>query len=151
MIDVDISFFQFILDNYTEVAGPSHASPAASRSTRTPADVFLDDSSCVDSVQQELAELRQQLQAMKKQAITIMDKSCKSSECEKAALQQPQESLELKETAVAEALRATTREDYMLDLMTEASQDMAGMLCCIFLFPRYCSCALSYLVFLDWF
>jgi hypothetical protein len=59
MIDVDISFFQLIFDNYTEVAGPSDASPAASRSTRTPAGVFLDDSSCADSIHQELSELRQ--------------------------------------------------------------------------------------------
>jgi hypothetical protein len=71
---------------------------------------------------------------MKKQAVTIMDQSRKSSEREKAALRQAQEALELKETAVAEALRATSRQDYMLDLMTEGSQDMAGALRCIFLF-----------------
>jgi hypothetical protein len=76
---------------------------------------------------------------MKKQVVTIMDQSRKSSEREKAALRQAQEALELKETAVAEALRATAREDYMLDLMTEASQDMAGALRCIFLFPRHSS------------
>jgi hypothetical protein len=87
---------------------------------------------------------------MKKQAIIVMDQSRKSSDREKSALRQAQEALELKETAVAEALRATTREDYMLDLMTEASQDMAGTLRCIIPFPRHCSCALSYLVFLYW-
>jgi hypothetical protein len=47
-----------------------------------------------------------------------MDQSRKSSEREKTALRQAQEALEWKETTVAEALRATTREDYMLDLMT---------------------------------
>jgi hypothetical protein len=31
MIDVDISFFQFIFYNYTGAPGPSDASPAASR------------------------------------------------------------------------------------------------------------------------
>jgi uncharacterized protein involved in exopolysaccharide biosynthesis len=92
-----------------------------------PADVFLDDSSCADSTQPKLAELRRQLQAMKKQAITIMDQSRKSSDRERTALRQAQEALELKETAVADALRATTREDYMLNLITEASQDMAGV------------------------
>jgi hypothetical protein len=87
----------------------------------------LDDSSCADSIQQELTKLRQQLQAMKKQAIIIMDQSHKSSEHEKTALRQAQEALELKDSAVADALRATTREDYMLNLITEASQDMAGV------------------------
>jgi hypothetical protein len=150
MINVDISLFQLVFDNYTAAAGPSDTSPATSYSRRTPVGDFVDDSSCADPFQ-ELAELRQQLQAMKKQAITIMDQSCKSFEREKAALQQAQEALELKETAVAEALQATARENYMLDLMTDASQDMAGTLRCIFIFPRQCSCALSYLVFFDWF
>jgi hypothetical protein len=63
---------------------------------------------------------------MKKQAITVMDQSRKSSEREKTALQQAQEALVLKEIAVAEALQATTRENYMLDLMTDAGLDMAG-------------------------
>jgi hypothetical protein len=88
MNKVNISFFQFIFDNYSEAVGPSPASPAASRSTQILADVFLDDSSCADSVHQELTKLRQQLQAMKKQAITIMDQSRKSSEREKTALRQ---------------------------------------------------------------
>ena len=128
MIDVDISFFQLIVDNYTEAARPSDASVAASRSAKTHAGVLLDDSSCVDSTHQELADLRQQLQAMKKQAVTVMDQSRKSLDREQAALQQAQEALKLKESAAADALRAITREDYMLDLMTDASQDMAGML-----------------------
>ena len=58
LIDVDISFFQLVSDNYTEAAGPSDASAAASRSAKTPAGVFLDDSSCADSIHQELADLR---------------------------------------------------------------------------------------------
>ena len=66
MIDVDIFFFQFVFDNYSEAAGPSSASSAASRSQQIPGDVLLDDSSYADSIQQELAELQQQLQTMKK-------------------------------------------------------------------------------------
>jgi hypothetical protein len=31
MIDVDISLFQLVFDNYTELVGPSNTSPAASR------------------------------------------------------------------------------------------------------------------------
>jgi hypothetical protein len=104
MIDVDISFFQFVFDNYSEAGGPSSASPVTSRPQRIPGDILLDDSSCADSTQQGLAKLRQQLQAMKKQAIPVMDQSRKSSECDKTALRQAQEALELKEAALAEAL-----------------------------------------------
>ena len=32
----------------------------------------------------------------------------------------------MKDAAVAEALQATSRENYMLDLLTDASLDMAG-------------------------
>jgi hypothetical protein len=135
MIDVDISFFQLIFDDYTEAVGPSNASPATSHSTRAPGGVFLDDSSCADSNHQELADLRQQLQAMRKEAVIVMDQSCKSSDCEQTALRQAHEALELKESATADASRAIKRENYMLDLMTGASQDMAGMLC--FNFPLH--------------
>jgi hypothetical protein len=75
----------------------------------------------------ELTELRQQLQAMKKQSLIVMDPSRKSSEQEKIALQQAQDALALKETATAEAAQAVSRENYMLDLMADASLDMAGM------------------------
>jgi hypothetical protein len=57
-----------------------------------------------------------------------MDQSRKSSDREQAALRQAQEALELEKTAVADASRAAKRENYMLDLTTDASQDMAGML-----------------------
>jgi hypothetical protein len=116
-----------VFDNYTEAVGPSDTSAAASHSRRTLAVVFLDDSSCADSLQ-ELAELRQELHAMKIQAVIVMDQSRKSSDREQAALQQAQEALKLKESATVEVLRATKREDYMLSLITDASQDMAGML-----------------------
>jgi hypothetical protein len=76
-----------------------------------------------------LEELREQLQYMKKQTLIMMDKSRKSSEKEKVALQQAQEAIAAKETAVTEAAQATTRENFMLELMTEASLDMTGMLC----------------------
>jgi hypothetical protein len=142
MIDVDIFFFQLFFYNYTEAAGPSDASLIVSCSARTSVGVFLDDYSCSDSIHQELADLRQQLQAMNKQAVTVMDQSRKSSDREQAALQQAHEALKLKESAAADALRATKREDYMLDLMTNASQDMEGMLR---FYPFF---SLTFLVFL---
>ena len=139
MIDVDISFFQFVFDNYSKAGGPSSASPAASRPQRISGDVLLDDSSCANSTQQGLAELRQQLQAMKKQTLTVMDQSRKSSEREKITLRQAHEALELKETAVAEALQAAARENYMLELLTDASLDMAGMLASLLLLLSVCA------------
>jgi hypothetical protein len=80
---------------------------------------------CSSSIQKELAELRQLLQSMKKQTMIALEQSRKSSDREQAALRQAQESLELKETVTANAARSAQRENYMLDLMTDASQDMA--------------------------
>jgi hypothetical protein len=110
VIDVAFFFFQLVFDNYSKTAGPSSAFPATSRSNRIPDDVFLDDSSCANSDQLELTELRQQLQAMKKQSLIVMEQSRKSSEREKIALQQVQEALNLKESALAEALRANSEK-----------------------------------------
>ena len=58
----------------------------------------------------------------------VLDQSRKSSEREQAALRQAQEALELKETATANSAWSAQREGYMLDLMSDASQDMAGTL-----------------------
>ena len=57
-----------------------------------------------------------------------MDQSRNSSEKEKVALQQAQEAIAAKETDVAEAVQATSRENFMLELMTEASLELAGIL-----------------------
>jgi hypothetical protein len=65
---------------------------------------------------------------MKKQALVIMEPSRKSSEREKLALQQAQEALALKETAITEATEATSRENYMLQLMNDSILDMTGTL-----------------------
>ncbi|KAK1626033.1 hypothetical protein QYE76_000348 [Lolium multiflorum] len=113
-----------IFDNYTSTPRPSDVFPASSHSKKTPVDnEFVEDSSSKGSAQ-DLEELRQQLQYMKKKTLIIMDQSRKSSEKEKAALQQAQEAIAAKEAAVSEAAKATTRENFMLELMTEASLDM---------------------------
>ncbi|KAK1616813.1 hypothetical protein QYE76_022330 [Lolium multiflorum] len=116
---------ELVFDNYTAAPGSSDALPATSCSKKTSVDDFTEDSSNTD-LSQELNDLRQQLQSMKKQVVIIMDQSRKSSEREKIALRQAQEALTLKETTVAEAAQAVSREDYMLDLMSDASLDMAG-------------------------
>jgi hypothetical protein len=116
-----------IFDNYTSTPRPSDVFPASSYSKKTPVDdEFVEDSSSKGSTQ-DLEELRQQLQYMKKQTLIIMDQSRKSSEKEKVAIQQAQDAIAAKEAAVAEASKAATRENFMLELMTEASLDMTGM------------------------
>ena len=68
----------------------------------------------------------------------LMEQSRKSSEREKIALQQAQDAITEKDAAVAEAVAATSRENFMLQLLTDASLDMAGVLhyhCRVFSFP----------------
>jgi hypothetical protein len=58
----------------------------------------------------------------------MMEKSRKASEKEKIALQEAWEAIAAKEAAISEAEKATTRENFMLKFMNEASVDMSGML-----------------------
>jgi hypothetical protein len=124
LFDVVLSKFQLIFDNYTPSSAPSNISPSSSRSRRA----FADTAPVEDTLSQELDELRQQLQYAKKQTLVMMEKSHKSSEAEKIALQQAREAVAAKEIAASEAEKATTRENFMLELMNEASADMSGML-----------------------
>jgi arginine deiminase len=82
-------------------------------------------------MKREMEDMRQQLQLLKKQAVTALDQARKSSDRKQTALLQAQESLKSEKTAAAKAIRSAERENYMLDLMTDSSQDMAGAL----LFP----------------
>jgi hypothetical protein len=118
-----------VFDNYTVVPRPSDALPA-SYSRKTSVDEFIESSSSAGQME-NLNELRQQLQSVKKLALVIMEQSRRSSEKEKLALQQAQEALSLKEAAVTEAAQATSREDYMLKLVIDTCLDMAVM------FPVY--------------
>ena len=123
MFDVVLFKFQLIFDNYTPSSAPSNVSPSSSRARRT----FADTAPVDDTLSQELDELRQQLQYAKKQTLVMMEQSRKSSEAEKVALQQAREAVAAKEIAASEAEKATTRENFMLELMNEASADMSGM------------------------
>ncbi|XP_051209300.2 uncharacterized protein [Lolium perenne] len=113
---------ELIFDNYTPTSAPSNVSPS-SRARRA----FADTAPVDDTLSQELDELRQQLQYAKKQTLVMMEQSRKSSEAEKIALQQSHEAVAAKEIAASEAEKATTRENFMLELMNEASADMSGM------------------------
>jgi hypothetical protein len=77
-------------------------------------------------MKREMEDLRQQLQLLKKQAVTALDQARKSSDREQAALLQTQEARDLEKAATLSATRSAERESYMLDLMTDASLDMAG-------------------------
>ncbi|KAK1678499.1 hypothetical protein QYE76_039347 [Lolium multiflorum] len=112
---------ELIFDNYTPIPTPSNASPS-SRAEKTVTDAAPVD----DTLSQELNDLRQQLQYAKKQTLVMMEQSRKSSEAEKVALQQVREAMAAKEIAVSEAEKAVTRENFMLELMDEASADMSG-------------------------
>jgi hypothetical protein len=130
-------FFQLVFDNYSKVAGPSSATPATSYSDRAPVETCAVDNSHVHSMEEELEDLQRQLRDLKKQSLIVMEQSRKSSDREKAALRQAEEALKSKEAAEAEAeaAKSASRENYMLQLLTDASEDMAGML--LPLFPLY--------------
>ena len=126
-IDVELFSVQLIFDNYTTGPHSSTTMPAASYPKRfSTADYTGGLSSAAQN--EDLDELREELQAKKKQILVIMEQSRRSSDNEKRAIQQVQEAMVLKETAVAEATEATRRENHMLELMNDASLDMAGML-----------------------
>ena len=123
LFDVVLFIFQLIFDNYTPSSAPSNVSPSSSRARKA----FGDTAPVDDTLSQELDELRQQLQYAKKQTLVMMEQSRKSSEAEKIALQQAREAVAAKEIAASEAEKATIRENFMLELMNEASADMSGM------------------------
>jgi E3 ubiquitin-protein ligase DOA10 len=117
-----------VFDNYTSTPRPSDDFPSSSCLKKTSvADEFNEDSSNKGSAQ-DLEELRQQLQSMKKQVLMTMEQSRKSLEREKIALQQAQDALAVKEAAIKEAAEASSRENYMLQLMNDSSLDMTGIL-----------------------
>nr|XP_051190138.1 uncharacterized protein LOC127303444 [Lolium perenne] len=114
---------ELIFDNYSSIPGPPEVFPS-SLSKKSSVPVILDDSSSMD-LTEELKELRVQLQSVKKQSLILMEQSLEPSEKEKIALQQAQDAVSEKDAAVAEAAAATSRENSMLQLLTDASLDMA--------------------------
>ncbi|KAK1604858.1 hypothetical protein QYE76_028531 [Lolium multiflorum] len=118
-----IDWMKLIFDNYSSIPGPPEVFPS-SLSKKSSVPVNLDDSSSMDLIE-ELKELRVQLQSVKKQSLILMEQSRESSEKEKIALQKAQDAISEKDAAVAEAAAATSRENSMLQLLTDASLDMA--------------------------
>nr|XP_051190077.1 stress response protein NST1-like [Lolium perenne] len=117
---------QLIFDNYSTPPCSAAASPASSFSKKILVDPGLLKSSSSGRLSEDLQELRQQLQSMKKQNLAVMEQSRKASEGERLALRQAEEAVAARDAAVLEAKGATTREDSMLELMLEASSDMLG-------------------------
>ena len=132
-----------IFDNYSVNPYSADTSPASFFSKKTLVNDNLIEGSSRQHLSQDLQELRQQLQSMKKQTLAMMEQSRQASEREKIALQQAREAIAAKDAAVAEATETSSRENYMLQLMTDASLDMTGM------FPVHnhagcCSCCFSF-------
>ncbi|KAK1605008.1 hypothetical protein QYE76_028681 [Lolium multiflorum] len=120
-----IDWMKLIFDNYSPIPDPPEVFPS-SFAKKSSIPVNLDDSSSVD-LTEELKELRVQLQSVKKQSLILMEQSRESSEKEKIALQQAQDAITDKDAAVAEADAAASRENSMLQLLTDASLDMADV------------------------
>ncbi|KAK1681652.1 hypothetical protein QYE76_042500 [Lolium multiflorum] len=116
---------ELIFDNYTSIPGPSEVFPSSLPKKFSVPVNFVDDSASKE-LTEELKELRGQLQSVKKQSLMLMEQSRESSEREKIALQQAQTAIAEKDSAVAEAAAATSRENSMLQLLIDASLDMAG-------------------------
>ena len=74
----------------------------------------------------ESEELHHQLQLFKTQAVAALDQIRKATEHADAAALQANRASALEAAATLRASRAKTREDYMIELMTRASQDVAG-------------------------
>jgi hypothetical protein len=126
------SFFQLFFDDYAETGRPDTFGDVS-----MPTETSETGASYVPAVSHpmeiEMKEVRHQLQLLKKQTMTALDQAKKSAEREQTALLQTQKSLDLEKAATSQAKRAAERENYLLDLMTDASEDMAGMLpfsCC---------------------
>ena len=85
-------------------------------------------------MQKDLEELRQQIQSLKKQATTALERAKRSSENEQAALLRAHESAKLEQSATLEVARASEREDYVIEIMASAGRDMA---CTFFFFPSF--------------
>ncbi|KAK1627642.1 hypothetical protein QYE76_001957 [Lolium multiflorum] len=115
---------ELIFDNYTATPGPSDVFPS-SLLKKNPTSVEFVENSSINNSTEDLEELRQQLQSVKKQSLMLMEQSRKSSEREKIALQQTQAVIAEKDSAVAEAAAASSRENSMLQLLIDASLDMA--------------------------
>ncbi|KAK1683330.1 hypothetical protein QYE76_044178 [Lolium multiflorum] len=120
-----IDWMKLIFDNYSPIPDPPEVFPS-SLSKKSSVPVNLDDSSSMDLIE-ELKELRVQLQSVKKQSLILMEQSRESSEKEKIALQRAQDAISERDTAVAEADAAASRENSMLQLLTDASLDMADI------------------------
>jgi hypothetical protein len=122
-----------IFDNYSTNSSPPDAAPASSLSKKVRNnDNFFEGSSSIP-LSEDLQELRQQLQSLKKQSLMLMEQSRESSQREKVALQQVQDAMAERDAAVAEAGAAASRENSMLQLLTDASLDMAGKFHCLYL------------------
>ena len=122
------SFFQLYFDEYVASGASSELMGGVSR----PKEILFSEAATsnssgaqnVESI--EMSELRKQIQTLKAQCLTAIVQAKKLSEREKATLLQAKESVESAQAALRKSTQAANREEYMLELMTTASQDMIG-------------------------
>jgi hypothetical protein len=123
--------FQLFFDDYAETGRPDNFH-AISKPTETSSSAASNALVASHSIETKMEELRQQVQMLKRQTVTALDQANNSYELEQAALLEAQKSVDLEKAATLKATRSAERENYMLDLITDASEDMAGAL---FFFP----------------
>jgi multidrug efflux pump subunit AcrA (membrane-fusion protein) len=121
------AFFQLFFDDYAETGRPDTFCDAP-MPTETSATAASNVPVGSHSIETEMEELRQQVQLLKKQTVTALDQAKKSFDREQSALLQAQKSLDLEKATTLKASRSAECENYMLDLMTDASEDMASAL-----------------------
>ena len=121
-------FSQLYFDDVTETA----ASPDQLRKNQMPKEIPVSEAPdsinlpVLDSTDAELDELRKQITFLEEQVVTALDQAKNASDREKSALHRAKQATENEQTAVAKLSHAAGREEYLLELMTTASQDVIG-------------------------
>ena len=120
-------FFQPFFDDYVEPGVSSELLREVSRPKETPfSEAITHNSSGDRDEESEINELRKQIQMLKPQCLTALAQTKKSTAHEEAALLQAKESAESAQAALLRTTQAASREEYMLELMDVASQDVIG-------------------------
>ena len=125
---LSLLFGQPYVDDFVESSTPSDAGPCI----RNPlGDPHYEPSPSLNSSdwepnKLEADELRRQLQLLKTQAVAALDQARKATECADAATRQASQASALEAAATLKASQAEDRENYLIELMTRAGQDVTG-------------------------
>ena len=122
------AFFQLFFDDYVEPDVSSKLLREVSRPKESACSEATTHNSSGSRGEEsmEMGRLRKEIQTLKTQCLTALTQAKKSSEREENALLQAKESVESAQVAALRMSQAASREKYMLELMTTASQDIIG-------------------------